>query len=122
MSAWKQVGLSVLLAVLCSAATAIATTYWVQQHLAAHISLPRQQVAASLAPGVEVHADLTGKVEVNLDTSVATEVPLDQHFQIPLDQTITAIATIDHSVPVKGDFHVKQSFPVDTTVFVDTVV
>jgi hypothetical protein len=122
MKLWKQVVLTAVVSIASSLGTLLAVAVWARQSLQVRLDLTDQRARVVIPQPVDVTADLTSKVDVALDTLVSTEVPLDQHFQIPLDQTISAEASIDHDVPVKTNVHVKQVLPLDTAFNVDTVV
>jgi hypothetical protein len=119
---WKQAFALCVMCIASAIAGGAVVVVWVRSHFDAIVHIPQESVHAHLVGPVEVSADLLGNIDVALDTTVTTEVPVSQHFRVPIDQTISADATIDSDVPVKATFHFKQSVPLDTKIYVNTVV
>jgi len=122
MSAWKQSLLVVVVALGGAAVGGIVGATYVMHHFEARVRIPEQAMSVRLSKPVDVTADLVNPLSVAVEAHVSTDVPVDQHFKIPLDQTIVAEATINHEVPVKVDVHIKQDIPVDTKIYLNTVV
>lgn len=86
------------------------------------INLGEQYLKARMAASFPVMADIDQLLRVPLNDVISVTVPFQEHFAIPFHKTLEVPIELNTTIPVYMTVPFKSDIPIETEVFVDTVI
>lgn len=100
---WRMLVLSNLITLVLTLAIIVFGVFWLPDRLPFRVTMPDGMTAS-------------------VTNAVKIEVPLDERVSVPIRDTFSANARVDTDVPIRMTVRLDQTFPVKTTLDLDTRV
>lgn len=122
MSSTKTVVAGVSLILIAAMVGGGLAAWWLFRNVDARLLLADQPATVALPEAIRVKANILDALDVLIEGDIATTVPINQTLQIPIQDTLRVMASMDSDVPIRMTVPIRDVIAIDQLVDVNTKV